>query len=526
MSSHTAWETTDDNNEPLLVEDLDALLQHHWLTILPDDHHPQPCFVDDHHSLELQPAQQQPLFSSSSLELLRSSVKKSLIRNQTTATGHDHDQTPDHDHDQEPSLPEIIRIAAASFIKSSSRPPGDDDDEPLFDLNFSYSEGLTKKVQHVQYLMRAAENVCCHKYEQAISLLEVCDSLSSRTGNLTERVVYYFAHALRERVYSESGVKISSLVEEFEKLNVEEALTAPSPILGVIYAKIPFYQVGQLAGVQAIVESVERAKRIHIIDLRIRNGMQWTALIQALASRRKRAPEMLKITAIVTSTANSFVHETGERLAKFAESMQIPFAFRTVTVHNMFELDKNMFDLDPRDAVAIFSEYALHDLILNPTQLEAFMFVMRDIRPTVMVVIEIEAELNGLNFGHRFVEALFHYGAYFDCVDSCLGGDNKLVMESMFLSEQVNAVLVKEMKRTATVEVWRKFFGRFWMVEDSLSPTTMETVNLLLCRFSGGRCCTVDLDGRSLVVGWKGTPIFSLSTWNFLLAKPSSSTDQ
>ncbi|CAN1849499.1 hypothetical protein LINPERHAP1_LOCUS39391 [Linum perenne] len=48
----------------------------------------------------------------------------------------------------------------------------------------------------------------------------------------------------------------------------------------------------------------------------------------------------------------------------------------------------------------------------------------------------------------------------------------------------------------------------------------METVNLLLSRFSGGKCCTVDMDWRSLVIGWKGTPIIYLSTWNFLLAKP------
>ncbi|CAN0922524.1 Protein SLENDER RICE1-LIKE 1 [Linum grandiflorum] len=316
--------------------------------------------------------------------------------------------------------------------------------------------------------------------------------------------------------------------------NCWEAIASPSPILAVIYEKIPFYQIRQLAGVQAIVESVEKAKRIHIIDLKIRNGMQWAALLQALASRKKGALAVLKITAIVTETEKEkSVVQTGERLARFAESMKIPFVFKTVAVHDMLEIRNKQFDIDPREVVAVFCENSLHELIQKPSQLEAFMGVIRNIRPKVMVVIEREANFNSLNFGQRFVEVLFHYGAYFDCIDACLGSDeegNKMVMEEGLVREQVNDALVKEenkeMKRSVTVDVWRKFFRRFWMVEASLSPTTMDTVDVLLSRFTGGSCCSVDMDGRSLVVGWKGVPIFSFSTWKFLGAKPRKRTSK
>ncbi|CAN0922520.1 DELLA protein RGL2 [Linum grandiflorum] len=309
--------------------------------------------------------------------------------------------------------------------------------------------------------------------------------------------------------------------------NCWEAIASPSPILAVIYEKIPFYQIRQLAGVQAIVESVEKAKRIHIIDLKIRNGMQWAALLQALASRKKGALAVLKITAIVTETEKEkSVVQTGERLARFAESMKIPFVFKTVAVHDMLEIRNKQFDIDPREVVAVFCENSLHELIQKPSQLEAFMGVIRNIRPKVMVVIEREANFNSLNFGQRFVEVLFHY-------DACLGSDeegNKMVMEEGLVREQVNDALVKEenkeMKRSVTVDVWRKFFRRFWMVEASLSPTTMDTVDVLLSRFTGGSCCSVDMDGRSLVVGWKGVPIFSFSTWKFLGAKPRKRTSK
>ncbi|CAN1250632.1 DELLA protein RGL1 [Linum perenne] len=474
---------------------------------------------DDHHFHPTETVLSLSSSTSNDLLTISNSVKNSLIHDQRTSAF-------TSALEQEPSTLDIIRIAAVAFINSSS-------DEP-FKLP-PFNEEVNKKVTLLQLLLNAAEEVGRCNYDQAISLLELCNSLSSRTGNLTQRLVYCYSQALCQRVCNKSGKHISSLVQSSEKLTSREAISAPSPIVGVIYSKIPFYQVRQLAGVQAVVENVEKAKRIHVIDLKITNGMQWTALMQSLASRKKGASrkrgnlEILKITAIVTSTSENLINETGERLAKLAKSMNIPFAFRIVAVPNMLKIDQEQLEVDPpRESVVIYSEYALHGLLQKPMQLEAFMVVIRNIHPVIMVVIETEANLNSLNFAHRFVEVLFLYGAYFDCVDTCLNtnddGKEKMVVEWTFLRNQVNDMLVKEkseMTRNVTVDVWRRFFGRFWMVEGGLSTKAMDTVDVLVSRFKGERCCcTVDMNGRSLVVGWKGVSIFSLSTWKFLLAKP------
>ncbi|CAI0541448.1 unnamed protein product [Linum tenue] len=218
--------------------------------------------------------------------------------------------------------------------------------------------------------------------------------------------------------------------------------------------------------------------------------------------------------------SENLVRGTGERLAKFAESMNIPFEFNSIVVSSLTEIDEAQFDLDPRETVAVFSEYALHGLVSEPNELEALMGVLKKISPSIMVVVESEVNLNSSNFARRFVEVLFHYGAYFDCLDACLESScgYRDLIESMFLNK-VTELLVKEGEerpRVVTIEVWRNFFGRFMMWEVGLSSSAMETVNLLLGRFVGGKCCTLDMDGRSLVVGWKGTPIFSISTWKFL----------
>ncbi|CAN1170533.1 DELLA protein RGL1 [Linum perenne] len=464
---------------------------------------------DDHHFHPTETVLSLSSSTSNDLLTISNSVKNSLIHDQRTSAF-------TSALEQEPPTLDIIRIAAVAFINSSS--------DEAFKLP-PFNEEVNKKVTLLQLLLNAAEEVGRCNYDQAISLLELCNSLSSRTGNLTQRLVHCYSQALCQRVCNKSGKHISSLVQSSEKLTSREAISAPSPIVGVIYSKIPFYQVRQ-----AIMDCVEKAKRIHIVDLRIRNGMQWAALMQALASSRKRSNlEILKITAIVTSTSENLINETGERLAKLAKSMNIPFAFRIVAVPNMLEIDQEQLEVDtPRESVVIYSEYALHGLLQKPMQLEAFMVVIRNIHPAIMVVIETEANLNSLNFAHRFVEVLFLYGAYFDCVDTCLNTNDdrkeKMVVEWTFLRNQVNDMLLKEkreMTRNVTVDVWRRFFGRFWMVEGGLSTKAMDTVDVLVSRFKGERCfCTVDMNGRSLVVGWKGVSIFSLSTWKFLLAKP------
>lgn len=54
----------------------------------------------------------------------------------------------------------------------------------------------------------------------------------------------------------------------------------------------------KIAGIQAIAEHLASETKIHLIDLEIRCGVQWTALMPALAERPERPLQLLKITAI------------------------------------------------------------------------------------------------------------------------------------------------------------------------------------------------------------------------------------
>ena len=56
--------------------------------------------------------------------------------------------------------------------------------------------------------------------------------------------------------------------------------------------------------------------------------------------------------------------------------------------------------------------------------------MIRTLSPSVMVVAEIEANHNSTSFVNRFIEALFFFSAFFDCLETCMkrGEKNRMII--------------------------------------------------------------------------------------------------
>lgn len=434
--------------------------------------------------------------------------------------------------EQNLSTEEIIRLAGVNFIQTTSS-VGD----PLaafshpYRLSFSdLSDQEMKDAQLVLLLLFAAEKVYHQEFHRASKLLNQCDYLCSNKGNQIQRLVFYFAEALHERIDRGSGripvdrgsgripVKTCGRGQkpdpQAQTMNLMQSRIA-------YHQELPFLQVAQFAGVQAIVENVADAKKVHVIDLNINFGLQWTILMQALASCYDRQIELLKITAVGTSSKH-LIDETGKRLVNFAQSMSLPFTFKSVVVGDVLDLKEELLEIDTEEAVVVYSEYFLWTLIPQPNRLESLMKVIRKTNPRVMVVAEVEANHNSPNFGNRFIESLFFHAACFDCFEASMSREdsNRMAIESIFFGQAVKNILATEgeerMVRTVKIDVWRAFFARFSMIEAELSSSSLYQANLVMKKFGCGRFCTLDMNGKCLLIGWKGTPVLSLSVLKFI----------
>lgn len=343
-------------------------------------------------------------------------------------------------------------------------------------------------------------------------------SIIYSTGNPIQRLCFYFGEALQERIDRETG-RSPSFERKLRYLSTLALGTTPEAL--TCHTEIPFSQVMQFAGVQAIIENVKGATKIHLVDFNIRTGIQCTGLMQALAEQCDRPIELLKITAIGHQEKEK-IEETGKRLQNFANSLNLPFSFDIVFMSDMKDLRAESVNVKADETVAVYCNTVLRTMICRPEYMDNTMRVIRGLRPSVVVVCEVEANHNSPSFLNRFVEALFFYSVLFDCFEDCMDRDNlvRKRIEVFHIGEGIRNMVAAEgaerFTRNMKLDVWRAYFARFGMVEMELSESSWYQANLILKQFSQGSSCNVQNDGKALLVGWKGTPIESVSIWKFL----------
>ncbi|CAN0855464.1 DELLA protein GAI [Linum grandiflorum] len=422
------------------------------------------------------------------------------------------------------SIEEVITLAATRIFRCSNS--GQVGIPSLLNIPFDSSiSGLSvdeqKNVELAEYLLSSADKVGNRQYDDASGWIDLCECLSSPTGNPVQRIVHYFARALGEKIERETGRNYPSSDETTSLANV---LRLPSPsMLLTVHERFPYYRMQQVASVQAMTESAAKAKRIHGIDLQIKSGLHWIGLMQAVESRTDHPIEFFRITALCTGPVEP-VRTTGDRLSDFARSKGIKFDFRIVIVGDVLDLKYSMFEVDEnKEAVMVYSEYSFANMISQPDRMDTFMRVMRRLNPRIVVVTEKEGNHNSRHFPTRFVETLFNYGAVFDSVDACMAGEDdeecRTYLESGIMGRMISNIVAREgderVIRGVPVDMWRAFFGRFGMVEKKLSSVVWEQVRSVKETAENGEFCTVGKDGKAMIIGWKGTPLFSVSIWKF-----------
>lgn len=103
----------------------------------------------------------------------------------------------------------------------------------------------------------------------------------------------------------------------------------------------------------------------------------------------------------------------------------------------MWHLNEDLFELDLAEEIAVYTPTSLRAMIAEPQKLDSLMRVIRSINPCIMVVTELEADHNWAVFVTRFIEALFYYSAYFDCLEAYLNHDdeNRIITESVYFGD-------------------------------------------------------------------------------------------
>ncbi|KAJ4835244.1 hypothetical protein Tsubulata_026672 [Turnera subulata] len=367
-------------------------------------------------------------------------------------------------------------------------------------------------IRLVHLLMACAEAVQDNKLNLAEALVKQIGFLAVSQAGAMRKVATYFAEALARRIY-----------RVFPENSIDNPL---SDILQMhFYETCPYLKFAHFTANQAILEAFEGKKRVHVIDFSMNQGMQWPALMQALALR-PGGPPAFRLTGIGPPAHDNSDHlqEVGWKLAQLAETIHVEFEYRGFVANSLADLDASMLELRPAEfeSVAVNSVFELHKLLGRPGAIEKVLSVVKRMKPEIVTVVEQEANHNGPVFLDRFTESLHYYSTLFDSLEGSVSTQDK-VMSEVYLGKQICNVVACEgadrVERHETLAQWRTRFGSAGFAPVHLGSNAFKQASMLLALFAGGDGYRVEENNGCLMLGWHTRPLIATSAWR-LAGKP------
>ncbi|KAJ4816779.1 hypothetical protein LUZ62_029345 [Rhynchospora pubera] len=367
-------------------------------------------------------------------------------------------------------------------------------------------------------LIHCAQAVATDDRRSASELLKQIRQHSSPNGDGSQRLAYCFADGLEARLAGTGSQLYKQLIAK--RTTVTDMLKAYHLYL----AACPFKKVSHFFSNQTILNVAEKASRVHIIDFGIYFGFQWPSLIQRL-SHREGGPPMLRITGIDVPQPGfrptERIEETGQRLEDYAKMFNVPFEYRGIA-QKWDTIQVEDLNINKDEVVIVNCLYRFRNLIDETVAVDSprnrVLKTIREMNPDVFIHGIVNGSYSVPFFVTRFREALFHFSALFDMLETTVPRENEqrlLIERDLFGREALNVIACEgseRVERPETYKQWQVRNLRAGFVQIPLNSDIMKKAKEKV-KAIYHKDFVIDEDSHWLLQGWKGRIIYAVSTW-------------
>lgn len=366
-------------------------------------------------------------------------------------------------------------------------------------------------------LLHCAQTVANGDNPRAYELLKQIRKHSSPHGDASQRLAHYFANGLEARLAGTGSEVYHSLVSK--RRTVSDALKAYQLYL----ACCPFKKITYYFANQTILDTIQNATRVHILDFGIYFGFQWPAFIQKL-SQRPGGPAKLRITGIDTPEPGFHptdrIKEAGHRLAEFAERFGVPFEYHAVAA-KFDEVKVEDLRIEEGEMLIVNCLFRLHspadETATENCPRDKVLNNVRKLKPAVFVNVVVNGTYGAPFFMSRFREALYYFSAIFDVLDSTAPRENEQRMSverDVYGKHLINVISCEglERERPETYKQWQVRCLRAGFEQLALPKELIKQGKDWVKTFYH-KDFDLDEDGKWLLEGWKGRIFYGLSAW-------------
>ncbi|XP_030526393.2 GRAS family protein RAD1-like [Rhodamnia argentea] len=324
-------------------------------------------------------------------------------------------------------------------------------------VNQEASQGVDQGLHLVHSLLACAEAVGCRDMQLADSLLSQIWGSVTPLGDSLQRVAYCFAVGLKSRLSLLHNVNMNGTFSTTTPTNSPNDMSPP-PItreekmeaFQLLHQTTPYVAFGYVAANEAIHQAAQGRDSLHIIDLGLQHTLlQWPSLLRTLASRTEGPPRSLRITGLIGDPDHSPVVESAmTSLAQEAASLGITLQFNIVMdppTPSLFTREK--LGIVEGEALYVNSMMQMHQYVKESRgSLKLSLQAIRKLGPTLLTVIEQDANHNGPFFLGRFLESLHYYSAIFDSLEASLPRSSvqRMKIEGNHYAEEIRNVVACE----------------------------------------------------------------------------------
>ncbi|CAN6207298.1 unnamed protein product [Urochloa humidicola] len=356
-------------------------------------------------------------------------------------------------------------------------------------------------------------------------------SAASPRADAADRLAYHFARALALRAGAAAPPGPSS------------ASSSATAAAYLAFNQIaPFLRFAHLTANQAILDAVEGARRIHILDLDAAHGVQWPPLLQAIAERAAAGdssapPPEVRITG--AGADRDTLLRTGARLRAFARSIHLPFRFTPLllssssatsggggsaattaaTTSAAAAATTSSLEIHPDETLAVNCVMFLHKLG-GQEEVGAFLKWVKAMAPAVVTVAEREAAGGGCDraddLPRRAAAAMDHYAAVFEALEATAppGSRERMAVEQEVLGREIEAALAPAGGRWwRGLERWGAAARAAGFAARPLSAFAVSQARLLLRLHYPSEGYLVQEARGACFLGWQTRPLLSVSAW-------------
>ncbi|KAK6287766.1 hypothetical protein POUND7_013945 [Theobroma cacao] len=400
-----------------------------------------------------------------------------------------------------------------------------------------------------QLLVHCANAIESNDATLAQQILWVLNNIAPPDGDSNQRLTCAFLRALIVRAAKSGTCKmLAAMANAHCNLSIDIHTFSVIELASFVDLT-PWHRFGFTAANAAILEAVEGYSVIHIVDLSLTHCMQIPTLIDAIANRLE-GPPLLKLTVAGGATEDIppmldlSYEELGSKLVNFARSRNVMLEFRVVasTYADGFsslieELRvQHLVYAESGEALVINCHMMLHYIpeetlsplpnansnlySFEPSSTSSFrtMFLkaLRGLDPTVVVLVDEDADLTSNNLVCRLRSAFNYLWIPYDTVDTFLpqGSKQRQWYEADICWKIENVIAHEGLQRVDRLEPKSRWVQRMRNANFrglSFGEDAVSEVKTMLDEHAAGWGFKKEED--DLVLTWKGHNVVFATAW-------------